>query len=775
MQLTLARVLVATALLLSAAQTYAYRVEFIARVGGERITNAEVCLHRGTDGHGPVATLLATDEVRCLPADEIIDVPAGVWSFYVVAGDSYVSSHGSTLVRRGPRLPDEGYRAIGVELTPAASITFARFEQQEGDRFAAYVPMLESSVHGPAAFPLPRGQNRIVVPAQRTFTLLRIRDGVPIAAGPMTRLEEGETIDAIEVAAEPDERDLIGWIALDPASIEEAGHASAPAVRLIEASGKEHAPLFDWDSAGAADEGLVIFDGVPAGAARIRVDGEGWRTTETHVTPTTPFVRSPIVARLAQRLSVNWSIPSALLSPAPRCDEARLPSESPEWLVELFRCPSASAATREGFVAGCERLSVATIGEKASGVAVFDVRAPGTYLAALRSSGTTIGVMPVQVARGEDSEVTLSPFLPSVYGRVSEGDRPMRAVIRFETGTAISDESGAYFATLTADPLDNGIEIRPCDGSDIFYHLPAERLMGTRNYDIRIPSNRIEVTVRDARSGKGVPGAAIGRGIFPTRDEALEATTARDLQADEYGRAVVTRLQPGSFARLCALAEGYWPPVCADPIAIGPESIDTVELTLEPRTILRGRITTASPLRGTMIYRTTSDGRIVEQSIVEPDGRFTFAADQPASTLIVAGLDFPLYVTAQPELDLAKVLEVTVPSGTARSFTVAFDESMPQRSGWFTLSVGGRTVPLNVMSAHLGRRGTMSYVDDGTPVVVSEVMQSAPIAVIAIVGSYPAPESASEVLSQARYAPIREMRALGPENLVVFSRNRSER
>jgi hypothetical protein len=96
---------------------------------------------------------------------------------------------------------------------------------------------------------------------------------------------------------------------------------------------------------------------------------------------------------------------------------------------------------------------------------------------------------------------------------------------------------------------------------------------------------------------------------------------------------------------------------------------------------------------------------------------------------------------------------------------------MPQRSGWFTLTIGGITVPLNLMSSHLGRRGTISYVEEGEAAFVSQVLESAPIGILAVVGGYPETSSPSDLFTHPQYASIREWRPLSETNAVIFSRD----
>lgn len=470
-------------------------------------------------------------------------------------------------------------------------------------------------------------------------------------------------------------------------------------------------------------------------------------------------------------ISVSWNVPPGVLDPPPACDaDTAVAPEQGQSFVEIFRCPPSTIPSPSQLSKRCESVVASRIRSEPSGVATLNIGDSGTYVAALRTSDIVLGSALVSVSRGEEALVALAPALPAVYGRILDGDRPARATILFETGATVSDENGDYYATLAADPLDNVVEIHPCDGSDAFHHLPTESLTGTRHYDIRFPSNVIEVQVRDARSGKPVSNAPVGLGLFPTFDEAREATTQDHVRTDADGRAILRRLQPGFFARVCAVADGYWPPACAEPIELRREGRKRVELFLDRKTLRRGRIITAYPLTGTSVFRATSDGEIVERLTLESDGRLTFTGDRQAAALIVAGLDFPLYALPHPEIEEGKELEIRIPAAPVRNFTVVFDATMPRPSGWFTLTIGSITVPLNALSAHLTRRDVTSYVEEGVASPVLAVLETAPIGVLAIVGTYPPGDSVAPMFHHPQYAAIREWRPLGQEDLVVFRR-----
>jgi len=166
-----------------------------------------------------------------------------------------------------------------------------------------------------------------------------------------------------------------------------------------------------------------------------------------------------------------------------------------------------------------------------------------------------------------------------------------------------------------------------------------------------------------------------------------------------------------------------------------------------------------------------SRGAVVEEIRTEADGSFVYRGDEPAESAIVTAVNLPLFVVPHPVIPNDGELRIEIPPGRPRDFTVEISEAMPYRSGWFTLVVGDAVVPLNVLAAHLTRRGYSSYVEEGGPVRVVDILESAPLRVLAALGNYPQPGSVSDLFVLPQYAGIRELRPVPPDGKVVFDRN----
>jgi hypothetical protein len=757
----------------------AYRFEFITMVGSERLTGSEVCLYKGLDLHGPASMFLASDDVRCFPADQLIDVPQGVWAFYARHPDGWISAHGSAIRRGETARRHQGYRSLQIDLERSAFVSFDGMPAS-ADRFAVYVPISGDPRHAPAAFPLPAGEKRIIVPAGRPFLVLRIRDGHPVGAGPLTTLEPGQTADGAGLAPAPGQRDLIGWIRLDDASVPEMENVEAPVVRLFDANGVEHMPLFDIAGAGASHKSLVVFSRVPSGNLSLQLRGKDWKTTNLplNVLERAPgrFLEAPLVARLRQRVTVEWSLPASVpeFPGYPEsCADAALATPR-EWSLQLLSCPQWQPSTppERLDLSRCEVKREETVEPSRAGRVSFDLLTPGSHVAVLYAGRFRLGIAPAISTRDADSRVVLPIRVPALFGRVSEAGQPVKALLRFATGSAVTDDAGYYRTMLERDPLDNVVEVIPCDGSPTYEDIPTSPIVGSGQYDIEIPGNRIDVTVVDARDGKPVRQATIARGLFETEADAKEAVLegGGGEPVDEKGSAVLRRLLPGYYLRICASADGYYPTSCAEPIKLTADTAAERTISLQRRALRRGRLLISAPIVGGTLYRTMPTGEIVETIPIEKDGTFAYTGERAAEYLVAASHNYPLFLVPHPPLPEEGELEIAVPLGAIRSFTVLVSESYPHRSGFFTIGVGEARVPRVAFDNHLTRRGLSGDIYDGGPARVVDVIETAPLHVVAALGDFQAVGNVEDRFLMPQYAPFLQILPVPQDGVVLLGR-----
>jgi hypothetical protein len=143
--------------------------------------------------------------------------------------------------------------------------------------------------------------------------------------------------------------------------------------------------------------------------------------------------------------------------------------------------------------------------------------------------------------------------------------------------------------------------------------------------------------------------------------------------------------------------------------------------------------------------------------------------DLPAEVIVVTALNHPLFVTRHPALTDEDLL-IPVPAGVPRAFTVEISQALSVRSAWFTLAIGDVAIPVESLAAHLTSMGLMGRVDDGGPARVTGILESAPVSVIAVLGTYPEPASVDDLFLQPQFASLRTSMLVPADGRVIFGR-----
>lgn len=763
-------------LFLCAPALFAYRFEFITTVSGDRLPGSEVCFYKGLSFQDPAAMYLTSDDVRCFPADKLIDVPLGIWVFYARHADGWVSAHGSAIRRTQEPLADQGYRTVKVELERAAAVTFDA-PPGDHDRFVAYVPISGDPHHAPAAFPLPRGERIITVPAGRPFLVLRVRDGQPIGAGPLTALEPGQTIRGEDLVPSSSQRDLVGWLRISDESIEEPlEQTSAPVMTLRSSEGATLQPLYHIDGSTSAHSSFFVFQRIPTGLVSVELSGESWKTATkvVKVDEESPgsFLREPMEARLRQRMVISWTFPPPLSRFAgyPKtCSEKELVKPG-EYTVQLLTCPLWDGVTdpKSLDLSLCSVRRESIIPSDATKSVAFELTQPERHIAALYAGGLRLGVASAVSQRDCETSVPLQLLGTAMFGRVTDAHEPIQALLRFATGSAVTDETGYYEVLLRGDPGLDVIEVAPCDGSATFDHIPSRPVSEGGPYDINLPGNRVTITVFNARDKTPVPGAFVGRGLFETKEDAESAELDGDMSVDDSGQVLLRRFQPGYFLRVCASASGFASPSCAQPIELFSDTVQDVSIQLREQKVRSGRLHADGPIVAGTLFRTMRNGRIVERIPLKEDGSFEFTGVDFAEYLVIASANLPLFLVSHPNLEAQDSLDLSVPADPVREFTVEVAKDAAIRSGFFTLAIGEAVVPISAFSAHITRRGLSTYIEDGGPARVVDIVAGAPIRVCAALGDFSSVSAVEELFLLPQYAPFLRYRVVPGTGRVYF-------
>ena len=247
---------------------FAYRREYSVTLNGHRKPKSEVCIYRGirTDAF---SIFFSDPDVTCLPADQVLDFPPGLFNAFARHSDGYVSEYRDFTVFSEPPRPEQGYEMLEIPLATAGYIDFSEQLKSlpQGDSLGVWLSPTPKTVS--TYFPLVRGETEVLVPVNTVVIPLHLRGKTPIAVGDAVSPEATEHVKA---RFHPNDHTVIAWVDFDKKAGSGAdGILLAPDV-LLRASGrtmKPIVPLFDPDATGT----LLFFRGVPQGTVEIFVKG----------------------------------------------------------------------------------------------------------------------------------------------------------------------------------------------------------------------------------------------------------------------------------------------------------------------------------------------------------------------------------------------------------------------------------------------------------------------------------------------------------------------
>lgn len=214
---------------------------------------------------------------------------------------------------------------------------------------------------------------------------------------------------------------------------------------------------------------------------------------------------------------------------------------------------------------------------------------------------TAVGTLheTADLSSGEDTATELRVEAAEVYGRVFLGDEPAAGRLSFLNTAggkveARSDENGDYRVLALAALRYVDIELAGREGQP-FHQFFMTGPLAAGERDFHLPATRVEVTVRDAASGKAVPGAQLRiKNSFRTRDKNGEPMPPRTpggeppttsqmqkAQTDADGKASVFYLSEGTV-EVTAAAEGYLEPEQPAKAVLAENGQARIEIRLQP-------------------------------------------------------------------------------------------------------------------------------------------------------------------------------------------------
>jgi hypothetical protein len=759
---------VAIATLGVALESQAYRAEFIVTHAGRRLPDAEVCFFRADGLRDPIEQFLASARSRCLPADQVLDLPAGDWNVYARHRDGLTSTHSTVMHYAGKAIPEELYKAIEIELEPAGTIDFTSLLQtlRPEEHLFVYFPKAASGrplVEGESTAPVPAGQPVLWMAAP-----LR---GKPRLIGDPVTVEQGRTI----AAAAPARRgnDLLTWVRVSR-SPQGRRPARLPAVRYVTNEGRAYDPLTPVpDHAASA---FVLFRDVPRGPGTLRLEGELWDRDEIPVVvgPDSPVVtgRGLRIAASAV-LRIDWSVAG---QPQPQPDPTLCPaarSQAKDATVAVLRCDGLQAGQRPETVAAdqCREIERRPIAISATRGEVTSAPLPaGPYVVELAAPGFPLVRETVEALSGETTAVPLTIAPTLVRGVVRLGAKPLQARITFASGVGYSSDTDGHFtAALARDPGAGPVRVFSCDDQLLYVDVPRKPVAEQGLYEIDIPDNRVTVNVADERTGTPLGEAEVVFRVAAPGDAATIAYSGTPQRTSAEGAVIFSRLPVDETVSICARKAAYRA-ACIDARLKPDESARTVSVRLQRETSRTGRVAAAGRIESGLLFWTAPDGTVTETSPVASDGTFTYARPHSdAEHLVFVSANLPLSVgVPAPDSD---PLVVSIPAAPVRDVRVSI-AGRGDRDGVVELAVGGRRIPNEAFSRHQSWRRQQAMVLRGGPLVIPAVTASAPITVT--LAPSPVPERYREypgnlfALPEFASLPRKEPDATGS---VVFQRD----
>lgn len=702
-------------------------VEFFVRRGPHRMPGAEVCFYKmAPKGATPAEFWFLGNDVRCLPADYVLDIPVGRFRFFG-RGVGYITPADNSFSKTAAA-PPGAYKALELTAVPSATFDITGLSLNDGQWFGVLAAPDATGIHG-GFFPAPAGATTIDVPAGTPLLPLIIEHGTPVGVGRLVKLREG----AKERPSFPERNDrgnVITWIEYDrnlvnDPRVDEAGYGNLATV-LRTKSGVAIEPVFAITNPYNAHGLLQIFTDVPPGPATIAIDGEKWEAgqiTAVAVAGATTLTSEPVRPVFAGIIRVHYQLPGSVRPSAAQVQACEDRPTAPV-TIALLRCPGAASAGDPVDTSTCTVLQKKDL--PAEGTDVTFTRVPlGSVLIEAQTPGlgptrTTIAVRP-----NEQHDIALTPKGFALFGRVTRGEQAVRATITFgagrSTGTAVSGTDGRYEIMLPDDPKDNAVYVRTCDGMIDYKFFPPTTI-ASGAFDIALPNSALQVVVRDHASDEKVPQAVVFCSVNSGTDDEyrLRATT------DATGRARFPVVPDKTRLRVCATAPatGYTKSACSDAVELKDGEDREVTLRLERTGKIHARVTGATGFAPLIFAHVAANGAVKQRGTTEEEGWWLHDLPGPGDYFVIMAPGKPLYVIPSWSTENDELV-IALPPVPLRTFRVTGGTNQTRVVG---LRVGGRLVPLPLVLLHLANRRINPTIT--WPLPIPEVAETGPIAVI---------------------------------------------
>ena len=688
---------------------------------------AEVCRFQARDREKPIERWLSAQAVTCVASDAALTFPPGLWNVFARA---------KGMVSVDPMIVD-GKSApanLALSLVPAATLVL---QLPPGASGVLYAPK-----HA-IAFP---ATERATVPAGEELSLIVIVKAVPVAVVPIAALEVGieRVVDARAVSDAPA---VLGWIYVsdvDRAAIKTARGVQLPRIG-ISAAGKEvvaaSLPVQD-----ALNGAFVLFRGLSAGNADLRLDGRGWLPVRRSVRiapQSVTLLREPIAARASTTVMVNWSTFGDLPALDRSFGSCETPKEAPPFELTIAACPEPKPG-KSLDPASCSVIRKETLRTDLNfGSVRVDEVPPGMYRAELR-----FGRLPPFDVLEEVPPLQQRPMEPlqaryfEAYGSLTRGGEPLHEDARIEfplEGVGFSPrESGEYRGVVKDRVLrsDAKIDIVTCGGKRSYVITDREMAPKSR-FDIDIPDNTLTVTVVDTFTQRPLPTATLKYVVMSLRGRSplLTREVSQSDEGDEPGKHVagqfVIKELPERKLFLTVSCPGYKKKEI-DAFTMTKSEKKDIDVDLVPLGGSEAKVLSARPFANGMIFWFSSAGAETERAELAPDGTFHFEQTHYRDeTMTVVSLSHPLWILRAPPVEKATPLQVRFPDAAPqRDAEVTIYNMPPRLLTPIGVAIGGLRVPQPALAQHLALRGTAPLVNGGGPLLIPGLAESGPIDIL---------------------------------------------
>jgi hypothetical protein len=713
----------------------ASRFEVIAQHQGERVPHARVCFTKASDDVDLVRRFLSSREIRCYPADDILEIPSGRWHLFTAKDRALVSSHPFEIVV--PKTEGGGLlHGIEVEMREAAELDFTSvLPSLQEDEFPAVYISNNDQAKSPASL-RPVGADAVaVVPAGTEVTPLIVRGEriVRIFSAYTLRAGEKLRIPAPEPATNK-LRDIAVQVRM--ANVRARG-ATAPSLRVlihdntvVATAALRPTPLFH--------DSMIFVRGVPVTATTIELAGEGWtssrQTLAGRAELSTIHIADALVVDRTAELSINWTVdPAVAEQPRSGCgdaEESEPASSAPR--LTLYRCtPDQARALRRGRRAGCEVVHTRELAAGAvRGAETIENVAVGTYEAELQLDAYS-AIETVTWDARTDTEIPIDLRASFVTGRVTRNGLPVTATLNFPNGRTVTEPATGAYRLLITRPIEQRtlVSVEPCGEVTPYVHLVSTPVIANAVIDIDIPVAGLEVVVTNAANDAPVPEALVRvyeDGVeFPTYELEIPPT-------DATGRTSISPVLRETPLVVCAGAPKYTRD-CRRGIEVDGRT-EQVRLRLQPQqSAVSGRVVSTRPLRGARLWLLRG-GAVIATSAIAADRTFALDARPEDVSVAVTDKTYGLAVLGAPAFDSDGTMVVTLPDLPPLTFAVSVSAAVRGAKSQITLRIGDVLLPRTVFIEHQGNMGTPADIVPGAAFVVSKVI---PIGVVHVVLGYP--------------------------------------